>query len=55
MEFARKGAIMNYNEKTREWSINKEFNKINKLDYTEDDLRSIVKDIATGIDYCNYL
>jgi hypothetical protein len=58
MEYAKKGAIMNYNEKTKEWSINKEFNKQIKHDYSEDDLRSIVKDIASGLEYriniCNY-
>jgi hypothetical protein len=51
MEYARKGAIMNYNEKTKEWSINKDFYKQTKVDYSEDDLRSIVKDIASGLEY----
>lgn len=54
MEYSKKGAIMDYNEKTKEWSINKEYNKLNKLDYSEDDLRCIVKDIASGLDYRIY-
>ena len=51
MEYAKKGAIMNYNERTREWTINKSFSNTNNKDYTEDDLRSIVRDIASGLDY----
>ena len=55
MEYAKKGSIMNYNEKKREWTINQQFSEKNKIDYTEDDLRSILFDIAFGLEYSKLL
>lgn len=53
MEYAKKGALMYYNEKTREWSINKNYvSNSFAQDYSEDDLRAIIKDIASGLEYC---
>ena len=55
MQYAKKGSIMNYNEKTKEFTINKYFLKQNKTDYTEEELQLFIKDIAMGLSYCIYL
>jgi len=51
MEYAKKGSLMSYNEKTKQFFINKNYSKENVDNYSEEDLRRIVKDLASGLSY----
>jgi len=49
MEYEKKNEIMNYNDKTKTFSINKGISK--EENYNEEELRKIVFDIASGLAY----
>jgi len=51
MEYAKKNCLMTYNESKKVFLINKEFLNDNKKDYSEDELRSFIRDIASGLSY----
>jgi len=42
---------MDLNEEILEFTINKQFIKDNKVDFTEDEIKDILRDIIQGIDY----
>ena len=51
MEYASKGSIMDFNDKTGKFRIN---NKISDKDqYTEEQIRGFIDDIASGLEYRN--
>lgn len=53
LECCSNGAIMEYDEFTQEFSINTQYKKenINKLDYSEEEIRDFVRGIICGLDY----
>ena len=52
MEYASKGSIMDFNDKTGKFRIN--HNISNKNEYTEEQIRRFINDIASGLEYCIY-
>lgn len=54
MEYAQEGSIMQYNDKTCLFKINQSYvvNKNKDLDYSEEEIRSFIKDIGAGLEYC---
>jgi [calcium/calmodulin-dependent protein kinase] kinase len=53
MEYCGHGPVMKYDEFTEEFSINDHYvnNKKRKTDYSEEELRDMVRDIVCGLDY----
>jgi hypothetical protein len=51
MEYASKGSIMDFNDKSGKFKIN---NKISDTEqYSEDQIRRFIDDIASGLEYCS--
>jgi hypothetical protein len=53
MEYASKGSIMDFNDKTGKFRINSKISDKNQ--YSEEQIRGFIDDIASGLEYCNYL
>ena len=53
MEYASKGSIIEFNDKTGKFKINN--NLTNKEIYSEEIIRGFIDDIAGGLEYCNIL
>ena len=57
MEFAGKGPIMSFDEDTELFNINEFYlnEEKNKTDFTEEEIRDIVRELVSGLDYCKFL
>jgi serine/threonine protein kinase len=52
LEFCSNGPLMKFKEDTMEFEINQNFQKENKKEFTEDEIKDILRDIILGLDYC---
>jgi hypothetical protein len=53
MEYATRGSLMEYNDRTGMFSINHYYREQGLSDYNEEHIRGFISDIASGLEYCN--
>ena len=53
LEYAARGPLMEYNDKTGIFSINSYYRNQGLSDYTEEHIKGFIRDIASGLEYSN--